>query len=219
MPFDFNPNTKLPGGGRTYRIKDGFLAKYRTRTSRYTKDRVDDAKSAFFTIFADNRLIVYQAHDEVEKMKMISEHEYYEVVTSSDKVLSTNANTTDNNTDTATNKSDRHMASGQISGSLDTVQMEAEALEADLEHVDVDKISDIFDKNHRQINQGISRDKALETVTVSSTSEGNKSVSTTGRGNTLMKQRNMAANQIRAHSVVLRRLRTEFLECFSVMFW
>lgn len=152
-------------------------------------------------------------------MKMISEHEYYDMVTTSDKALSSSVQTNDTTRDNATNKSDRNMSSGQISGSLDTVQMDAEALEADLEHVDVEKIADVFDNNHRQINQGISRDKAMETVTVSTVTEGNKNVSSTGRGNTIMKQRNMAANQIRAHSVVLRRLRTEFLECFSVMFY
>lgn len=219
MPFDFNPNTKLPGGGRTYRIKDAFLAKYRNRRSRYTRDRIDDARAMFFTLFADNRLLVYQAHDEAEKLKMMADHAYYQVVTTANKSLHSTATSTDTSTDKTLNKGSTKNATGQLTGSKDAVQMDNEILDNSLESIDVNKIPDIFDKNHRQVSQGISRGEVVEDYTVENSIEGNRSNTTDARGDTLMTQKNLALNQFKAHSLLVRRLRTEFLECFSVMFW
>lgn len=150
---------------------------------------------------------------------MIADHDYYEVVTTADKNLHSTLTSTDTTMDRTLNKGSTKTATGQLTGSKDAVQMDEEILEENLEAIDVSKIPDVFDKNHRQVSQGISRGDVIEDYTVENSIQGNRSNTTDARGGTLMKQKNAALNQFRAHSAIVRRLRTEFLECFSIMFW
>lgn len=219
-PFDWVPNEHLPSDNvkKTIRLKDFFLAKYRERLCIYPKERIDDIRVEFHMIFADNQIIIYQAHGEAEKLKKMAEAVYYNHEQIGDKTVTTSNTGTDSSTDSTTNKGTKKMSSGQLGGQVDAVQLGSDLLDPALQTVDVSKLTTTFDKNVRQYSQAVNVDEAIDDFLVTNVYSDNSSSTSKGSQHSLLTHRNQALNEIKAHSLVVRRLREEFLQLFDVLF-
>lgn len=203
---------------RVYRIKDLFIDTYRKKISRYRVDEIEYARVRFHSIFADNRLYVFQAFDETKKLKMIADGDHYYITTLGDRNVVSRTQTKDTSNDTSTNTSKSTGKSGQLVGSVDAIQL-GSVLDADERVIDTNKLPDFFDQNVRGYNQGVNVNDGTDTSTASNSGTSTSDVNITGNQATHGKKGVDAMNQYRAHSMVVRRLREEFVQCFNVMFW
>lgn len=217
--FDWCPNDKLPHAQRkTYRLKDLFLAKYRNKICRYTEDRIDDCRTEFHMIFADNRIHALQAIGEIKSLKIMADADMYDSHNRVDR--SVNMTNTNNNDDSATsvNKGTVKNKVGALAGTVDAVQL-GTVLKEDQRVVDVDQLPQKFDENVRQYNQSTSLGEDITDVTVTDTVTARGTTTMVGTQTNRTWQGIQALNEIRAHSLQLRRIREEMVQCFNVLFY
>lgn len=203
---------------RTYRIKDLFLAKYRNKICRYTEDRLEDCRVEFHMIFADNRLHAMQAIREASSLKIMSDADMYYMHNDTSRNVDMTTTNNTNDTNTSVNRGTVKNKQGFLAGSVDAVQL-AEVLDETQRVVDVNKLPEFFDRNVRQYNQNAGVNDEIRDVTVTDSIIGSGTSIMHGQQNNKMTQGIQALNEIRAHSLQLRRIREEFVQCFNVLFY
>lgn len=218
-PFDWNPNERLPHSSqRVYRIKDLFIDTYRKKICKYTVDEIEHCRVRFHTIFADNRLYALQAYDETNKLKLMADGDHYYLTTIGNRKSSGRSSSTDNSTDSSTNKRKASGKTGQLTGSVDAIQL-GSVLDETERVIDTNKLPDFFDRNVRGYNQGVNVDDTVEDVVVNNTSNYTTEMTNEGASQSQGRRGVEAMNTFRARSLNVRRLREEFIQCFNVLYW
>lgn len=219
VPFDVVPNKHLPQNQRkTYRIKDFFKASYRNRICIYWDSEIELCRAKFHQIFFDNLIHMIQVSDEETKLKMMADHDHYDFTNRSDRTVNTTNIDNNSSNATTTNKTKASDGTGNLLGSVDAIQM-GSVLGEDVRVIDTKKLPHYFDKNIRQYTQTVNIGESITDVTVMD--NGTSSGTYTTNGTQTIKSRNgvEALNQVRAHSLQVRRLREEFIQCFNVLFF
>lgn len=219
VPFDVNPNPKLPHAQqRVYRIKDFFIVAYRNSICKFREDEEDMCRIKFFEIFFDNLIHVMQVDNEEAKLKMMADYEHYESTMNSDRNLNSNTHTTDGSNNTTTNKTTGLGRSGSLQGTVDAIAM-GSVNKSDLITIDTQQLPHVIDKNIRHYTQSVNISDDVTNVTVEDVGTGSTSTRAEGTQNVKTRQGIEALNQFRAHSVQVRRMREEMVQCFNVLFW
>lgn len=201
-----------------FRIKDLFIETYRRKICIYNQDEVEYARIKFHSIFADNRIYALQAYNEDEKLKMMADYDHYFMGIIGTRDLSSKTHSTDSTEDGTKNIRKVTGKTGQLTGSVDAIQL-GSVLDESERVIDTDKLPDFFDRNVRGYNQGVNVDDTQEDTSVTTTGNTTSDVDVTGSQRTQSRKGVDAVNQFRAHSLNVRRLREEFVQCFNVMFW
>lgn len=218
VPFDCNPNPKLPHAQqRVYRIKDFFIATYFRKICRYYIEERDHCKAKFVEIFFDNLIHIMQVAGEENKFKMMADHEHYDSVNTGERGVDSTVNNTDGSNMTSTNKSKGLNKAGSLTGSVDAIQL-GSVLKSNLIDVDTEQLPNKVDKNIRQYTQGVNIVNDLTEVIVEDVGTGSSTTRTTGKTTNRIRQGIEALNQYRAHSLETRKLREEFVQRFNVLF-
>lgn len=169
-------------------------------------------------IFADNRIHAMQAIREATSLKIMADADMYDRSTVNTRTVSmTNSNTNDDVTKSI-NQGTVKNKQGALSGTVDTVQV-GDILDESQRVIDINKLPEFFDRNVRQYNQNAGLNDEITDVTVTDTItvRGNSTMS--GNQTNRIDQGIRAVNEIRAHSLQVRRIREEFIQCFNVLFY
>lgn len=219
VPFDWCPNTKLPNDTRrTYRIKDLFKVRFRNKICRYLENEVDLCRTDFHFIFRYNILHALQAADEISKLKMMADHDHYDNVSRLDKDLNTTTNTSDNSTNTINNSNKGTNKTGGLTGSVDAIQL-GSVLKNNMLDVDTEQLPNKVDRNIRQYTQAVNVTNDITEGKVEDIGNSSGSIRVTGNQLNINRQGIEALNQVRAHSLQVRRIHEEFIQCFNVLFY
>lgn len=169
-------------------------------------------------IFADNRLHAMQAIREASSLKIMSDADMYYMHNDTSRNVDMTTTNNTNDTNTSVNRGTVKNKQGFLAGSVDAVQL-AEVLDETQRVVDVNKLPEFFDRNVRQYNQNAGVNDEIRDVTVTDNIIGSGTSIMHGQQNNKMTQGIQALNEIRAHSLQLRRIREEFVQCFNVLFY
>lgn len=217
--FDWCPNEKLPHDQRkTYRIKDLFISTYRKKICQYTVDELEDCRAHFHMIFADNRIYAIQAKNEISSLKIMADGEMYDKVDTMKRTVDVDNSNNNDDITASVNRGTVKNKQGALAGTVDAVQL-GDILDETQRVVNIDKLPDFFDRNVRQYNQNAGVNDEITDVTVTDTITVRGTSRMHGEQTNTFSQGNRAINEIRAHSLELRRLRAGFVECFNVLFY
>lgn len=156
-------------------------------------------------------------HDETNKLKLLADGDHYYMTTAGNRKSNGSSNTTDNSSDSSVNKRKTTGKTGQLSGSVDAIQL-GSVLDESERVIDTNKLPDFFDRNVRGYNQGVNVDDMLEDYTVTNTSTYSTVVANEMNMQTQGRRGVEAMNTFRARSLNVRRLREEFIQCFNVLY-
>lgn len=172
----------------------------------------------FHMIFADNRIHALQAIGEIRSLKIMADGEMYDRHNRTDKTV--NMTNTNNNDDTTTsvNKGKIENKIGGLSGTVDAVQL-GTVIDQSQRVIDIDKLPQQFDENVRQYNQSANVNNEITDVTVTDTMTIRGMNTMVGTQTNKTFQGIQAINEMRAHSLQVRRIREEFIQCFNVLFY
>lgn len=159
-----------------------------------------------------------QAADEINKLKMMADHDHYDSVNSNTREVDSNTESRDGSDNTTTNSSKGLNKAGSLTGSVDAIQL-GTLLKDNLLDVDTEQLPNRVDRNIRQYTQGVTVTNDMTDVTVEDRGNSTGNVHTIGRQSTKTRQGIEALNQYRAHSLQVRRVHEEFIQCFNVLFY
>lgn len=179
---------------------------------------MEDCRVEFHMIFADNRLHAMQAIREASSLKIMADGDMYDMHNQVSRSVDMTTTNNTNDTNTSVNRGTVKNKQGALAGAVDAIQL-GSVLDETQRIIDVNKLPEFFDRNVRQYNQNAGINDEIRDVTVTDNITGSGTSVMHGQQTNKMMQGIQALNEIRAHSLQLRRIREEFVQCFNVLFY